>query len=1141
METRQIKIAEQEEILGVNNKNLIVSASAGSGKTTVMIRKIIKHIVDGDCHVDELLVLTYTKSAALEMKKKLTNKLRENLELTPALQYELDNIQTSDISTFDSFCQKIVKKYFYILNIDPSFSILEGSDQTFYQNKALDKAIKKLKNDTPEGYEFLLTNFSPSRNESVIKSLILEIYNYLTSIYDENEFLKLTNNLYNPELKIAENVIKSYYNNIFISIKIQLEKLKLETVNLNFDKYTKYISDILIIIDSLIVENDFAKMVDASQEISMPILRSIKEDEIGLKDKIASIKNMLVKQIDEIKKQYINSQNIEKSYKNCDFLIKNLLKLLILFKDEYYITKSKLNIFDFDDIERLTIKLLLNKEINDEIKKSYKYIFVDEFQDANKVQEKIIFLINNNNLFFVGDTKQSIYAFRQSDPEIFLNIEKKFNSEQNSCVKNLNCNFRTNKNILDYINHVFSVIMTNGTCGLDYKNTSQFISKAEYLDIAEEKCVSVNAIIDDNQEIEKLPMDKIYSVQNALTYEKKDKYDKESLFVCQKILELLGQKIYDKETGQTRAINFNDITILLLKRGKFLNKLIEHLTDAGIPFIVNVNQNLEECYDNQILFSLIKLANNFNDDYSLYAALNSPLFNFSDSELACIKQQNMNEKYFYNCFLHYDKNDLIAQKIKNFLQTLETFNYDLTYKGIYFSLDKVVRETNYLLSISFDEDYPQRKLNIRSFIDSFIESKYNYNVSDYLKYREDSLRKEKVQTDKTFSQAVEITTMHSSKGLEYHVVILPFLNVDYTKEPSYSEIKINKTLGIGIKNYNVEDRSVTNGIFYNACKIKNKEIEISEKIRLLYVATTRAKNKLILTGYVDKVIIPFENDVQIMQTNNYLSLLLGTLPADIIDKINNKNELQTCLYNNEKIELFVQKVDFSKKEKEENLVLNNVNKINTEEIVNFLKVDLSKQKSNLALKNSVSALVTDDYSSKNYAPKDLSINEHLTEKANENGILYHSLLEKIRFDEINNVQDVKDFVECNFSNEEIKIINEFGFDKIFKNILKLKTFINKGDKVLKEQKFVMKIPYGEINNSDNKENVFVQGVIDLMVISNNGIILIDYKLSNKSSNTIKQRYAKQLSLYATAINKMFKNLPISKYILSLNTCEIIEM
>ena len=277
-----------------------------------------------------------------------------------------------------------------------------------------------------------------------------------------------------------------------------------------------------------------------------------------------------------------------------------------------------------------------------------------------------------------------------------------------------------------------------------------------------------------------------------------------------------------------------------------------------------------------------------------------------------------------------------------------------------------------------------------------------------------------------------------------------------------------------------------------------------------------------------------------MQNNNYLSLILGTLPENIINDINDNKEFQTSLFNNDKLQLYVQKIkaDLSTSEI---IVPKQQDEENIAHIADFLNKDLSSQKSNIALKNAVSGLVADENTSQNFAPRKLNISEHLSEKANDVGTLYHSVLEKINFKDMNNSQDVQDFCECNFSDTELKVLNEIGYENIYNNINILKQYITPTDRVLKEQRFVMCVNYNEVVDSSITDKVLIQGIIDLAIIKPDKIVLIDYKHSNKSPADIKNTYQKQISLYELALKKQFKNTPITKLILSLKTNQIIEM
>lgn len=1127
---------EQDEILKINDQNLIVAASAGSGKTTIMIDKIADYILSEKCHINELLVLTYTKSAAYEMKKKLIDKLKSVESDYSFLEHELDSIQSADVCTFDSFCQKLVKKYFYMLNIDPSFNILTEEEQIYLKNVAIKNAIQQLQQENPSQYEILINSLAPQRNDNLIEEIIFNIYNYTTSILNPEIFFTTTKNFYTNTT--AETIINNHYNNILIHYINELESLKSRCIENKFDSYVIYLSNIIAQIEQIKREPSLSKRLSLIQPLET--LKHVKMDELGLSKVINATKTHLKEHVfDKLYEHYISSETINESYTNCKVLIDNLLKLLKLFEKEYSYEKSKINSYDFNDIERLTINLLENEETCIQIKNTYKYIFVDEFQDANAIQEKIIFKLQNENLFFVGDTKQSIYAFRQSDPEIFLNIQKMFNDDIKSEAKTLNCNFRTNGNILNFVNEIFSIIMTDKTCNLNYAKDSMFTPMAEYDNIENEKCVSLNLILTKKEKTKTIPTKPYNLINESYLSSQDEKHNDECLFICNKIMELMGQPIFDNKLKIIRPITYKDIAILISKRSSFSKKLTQYFIEYNIPHIINSNENLDKCYDNRVLFQLLKYSLNQNDDYALTCLLTSPLFSFSDSELGEIKLNSIEEKYFYNCIKNYNVKNEILEKILNFNKTISQFIFDCKFKGIYYSLNAILKKTNYLVNISFDEDFTNRQQNILQYVNDFTNSKFNFNVTDYVLYKENSQSKTKANSNNPLVDAVQITTMHSSKGLEYPIVILPNLEQDFTKENNHICIKINKHLGIGIKNFNTTERKCSNGIFYEACKIKNKETELSEKIRLLYVAMTRAKNKLILVGKSKLNFSKFKSDYEVLKCNNYLSMIVNSLNSEIIDKINSGNEFNCNLYNNDKFEITQVNIQEDSSITSSKEIFNKNIQISTK-LEKFLNKNLSDQKTNIALKNSVSSFSITENTNINSAPQKFLISEHLSEPVNKIGTLYHRLLEQINFNEVTSVQNVIDFINCNFTEDEKELFNDISVNEIYNNIVIIKKFILNDSTILKEQKFVMNIPYNTIVESKIDDKILIQGIIDLLIINKNNIILIDYKLTHKNVEQIKQSYFKQINLYELAISKQF-NLPIKKYIINLRKSEIIEL
>ena len=1134
---KEKKVKEQEDILNCD-KSVIVSASAGSGKTTIMIKKVFSLLKDKKCNIDELLVLTYTNLAAAEMKKKLIDKLKDNLKDNPNLIEIIEQIPNSDISTFDSFCQKLVKKYFYYLEIDPSFSVLQGGDEEYQKELAMVDAISDMKINHTQNYETLLNSYSKKRDENDIKNVINKIYNYAISILDIEDFFKKTLNFYKKDEKIAENYLISYYNQIFWQIKNQLNEKLVYCNTCGFTKYSIYINNLLSITEKFILSNDFLKMIDLSKDVDYGTLREEKQDTQGLINEIKEIKTKLQKTIKEIS-SYQDKQTINQMYDDCGVLINCIIDLEKLFIEKYSALKKEKNIFDFNDIERLTIKLLQNPEICDEIKDTYKYVFVDEFQDANAVQEKIINLIDSPNVFFVGDTKQSIYAFRQSDPEIFLKIQKQFKENTNAESLPLNCNFRTNKNILEFVNQIFSTLMTEGTSKINYKKDAQFNPMADYKELKNEINVSLN-LINQEKEEEVTTAKEVYDISKHFNKSSDNNFKKQCVFICNTIASLLGEKIYDKEEEIWRKVKLEDITILFSKKSKFLNQLISTLAEYNIPFMIDKDSLLENEYDCRILFGLISLAINSKDDYSLYKVLTSCLFDFNDDELAQIRLSGK-KKYFYEQLEDYSKNkNQIADKIKYFYKMLSEFSFNAKYMGIFFALNKIINSTNYLLKIKDEKDFDIRKSNIEEYMSSFVDSKYNYDMLGYILYRQYANRQDTAKTKSSQDNSINIVTMHSSKGLEYPIVILPNLDQDFTKNREYKEIKIDKEFGIGIKAYNEDDRTVEDGMFYDCCKKKSKQLELSEKIRLLYVATTRAKNRLILIGNNKQNYKKFKTDYEIMSQNNYLSMIIGCLDDDVIQKINLGEEYDGILFNNLHLKLNIYK-DIQLLTNQNNVQTPIFNdKENQQKLYDYLSYDLSKNKVNIALKNSVSGFAFED-SSINFAPEKLNISEHLLETTTQLGTLYHKLLETVDFNNINSVDDVLQFIDCNFAEEDKQVLKQIPIENMFKNILLLKQISAGATKVLKEQKFVMKIKHSDLVDGGFDNRILVQGIVDFLAIYKDRILLVDYKLTHKQNKEIIEKYKKQLEIYKMAISKQFKNIKICSKILNLYKNEFIDI
>ena len=1107
---------EQQKVLDVKDKNIIVSASAGNGKTTVMTTKIKNFILEGNS-VKDILVLTYTKASATEMKLKLEKSLMESESEFATSQVE--DLSTADISTFHAFCQKLIKRYFYVLGISPNFDILEDLQQKTLLDKSYNDAIKQVSKQNEEDYVLTLETFFSGRNDNSLRDMVFSLKDFFDSSLNEN-FCQNTFDFLNGDfaLNYIDNHIKQnivyYYNT--------LENLQKKSKEYGFDRYVAYINAILSQLSG-ILHVEFVEKLKLIENLDFGVLRKEKQDEIDFNDKINILKTNLKKFTDKIK---------EKEYQNFELVKQNSIKIAtILFsicdnlKLFYTDRKKELNKLDYSDLERYTLKLLEDINVRNYLKEKYKLIFIDEFQDANEIQEKIISLLaKSNNRFMVGDVKQSIYAFRQSNPDIFLQIEenyKKYN--QQSVALTLNDNYRSDKNILDFVNIVFSKIMTKQTSGIDYKNNAMFNGKAQY---KKPFTKQVNVDIIQTLKTEKIKYTGVYSVKDTKLLDEEDSLaEKEANIVANRIYELIGKEIYDKELGTYRPVKYEDICILLRNRGNYQKVFASTLSEAGIPLSVNSNSFLFETFEGKICLNFLKYINNSQDDICLVSTLIN-FFDFTEQDLADIRLYSQEEKHFFEAFKKYKKQGNILAKIDNFNNLIHKFKCDLEFLGLHDALNNLLRETKTFEKCSNHLDSGRRILNFNTFLNLI---KKDISLGEFLSY---NLSPNVVNICKD-SSVVNITTIHSSKGLEYPIVFVCNLGADFNRDKKNSNLIISKNYGLASKVADTVNSKAISSVYFDCLKLINKSEDFAEKIRLLYVAMTRAKNNLYLVATKTNLdFAEFNSQFEIINSNSYIDLIINSLDQKIIDNFL-KNKTYQEEFLNMQIHMENEIVD---SEEKDNFVLTTVKNSYVNKFSDYL--NFKPTSNNIAFKNSVSALNNEEYTSVNLKPEKLTINEHLQTESSDKGTRIHKVLELVDFEKINSLEDLKLWLQFFYDNKQIDSL-DFDFEKLYNNITVLKN-ICKG-KILKEKTFVMKVRYSDVVDSTFADKILVQGIVDLIILGKNNIV-IDYKLTSiLDDEKLIKTYFKQLKLYKMAVEKSFNICVDEVYIFNLNKNKLIPV
>ncbi len=1119
---KKIKIEEQENVLNVYGCNSIVSASAGSGKTSVLVDKILNYIKEKNVSIKNILALTFTNLAAGEMKNRLLNSLSNLIKNENRFDLidEIDLIPQADISTFHSFYEKLIKKYFYVLGIKPSFNILSDEQLNQIKENSFNQAIDDLKNINYKKYFKLTEIFGKKRNDNSIKEKIFKLDNFLESQLNSDKWLhdKAFKMYINKEESINYffNDILCETNNTINNLNIILIKAKQsdeDALCCHINKCVDYLSDILKM-------NNEEKYNFIIEKFSFPKL--YKNKNISETENFISVKHEKEKYMQIIKKykekNYGTFEQIIKSFELCRNNISIIIELYKNYKNILNNKKLEINSFDYSDLEKYCFELLKKEEIKNVVKNNYKYIFVDEFQDINPLQFEILKLIENKNVMYVGDAKQSIYSFRQSDVDIIIQTFQKFNENYETKALNLNCNFRSNKKILNFDNLIFDILMTKESCGIDYKSNSRFNGLSE--NDCDGNSVEIFVIKEEKLEEEKKPLE-VYKITNDIS--SINEIDLEAEAITIEIIKMLNQNIFIN--GQNRIINYKDIAILTRNRSEFLNNLVDQFNKYNLPYFINEEKDLLSVKEVQILLSLLKLCINQKDDINLIKVLPTIFCKLNYDEIALIKINSQGNYFYEKCFYYINNFDnFISKKLKNFFINLNQLRKNIQLFGVSKSLRDFIKKFYFIENVLKLYDGKEREKTINQFIDYIEKSGMDFQLFEFLNYI-NSIKSIKVsQNIQACENAITITTIHASKGLEFPVVILADCGRDFLKTKlDSSDIKINKKLGIAIKNYDEENKIVSDSIFEKIINDEQKKSDIAENLRLLYVALSRAKNKLLIFGKINNEIekINYKNNLMFVKSN-YLNYILGALEnykkLDGV-KINIINKNDYKIYNDEK-----------------KLIKYNDQIIN---ISKFLQRKIIK-KDNIILKKSVTDLIQNlNNFEENKQKKIKNITKFKYEYDNLNqGIILHKVLENINF------------FSKNLEADLVKIINKISDDQInnkkyfnisLKNINLLKTIIFENNKLYKEKEFMIFNNLKNIFDLNDENNILIQGKIDLLVLGKKNI-LIDYKYTSlKENNKIIDKYKNQLKIYKKAFEYATNKKIDEIYILNLKENNLIKL
>ncbi|ENY8961256.1 helicase-exonuclease AddAB subunit AddA [Clostridioides difficile] len=1246
---------EQLEVIESRECNLLVAAAAGSGKTAVLVERIIQMITsrENPIDIDKLLVVTFTNAAASEMRERIGDAIGKALDENPEnkhLQNQLVLLNKSSITTIHSFCLDVIKSNFHRISLDPNFRIGDQTECAILKQEAIEEVFEDLYEERDEGFLNLVESYAERGGDKEVQDIILGIYSFAMASPEPKKWLIDSAERFN----IDENF--DFSQSIWARAILDTVKIEINGLCLNMERALKEvesIEELETFAEKLSVEykkiadisqacnkswdEAYKKMASMSFENYVKGVKRISKDAPSYikesKEKAKTIRDKTKKSLESIVSATFNKDNdsIREEIKYLYNIVKPISNIVLRFEEEYSNKKREKGIIDFNDIEHFALNILTDVDEKGNIvpsdiavgyRNKFYEIFIDEYQDSNLVQEVLLKAVANTetpNRFMVGDVKQSIYRFRQAKPELFLQKYNNYNDKKGSSHRKIMLykNFRSREEVVDAVNYIFENIMNENIGEIEYTEKERLNLGANFNVDTDEKSIiggatEIHLIQKDNKLDDDIINDKddrINNKENEIEEEEKlDNIQLEARMVGNIIKDLMKvnedgkiQKVYDKGIDGYRPVEFRDIVILLRATSAWAPVFADELMNMDIPTYADVGVGYFDTIEIKTILSLLQIIDNPMQDIPLISVLKSPIFGFTPEDLIDIRVQSK-DKIFYEVLkstAEYDgftdsQNETESEfipseecinKSKDFLIKLKEFKE----KSMYMSTDEFIwylyTRTGYYAYVGALPGGSQRQANLKvlferakQFEETSLKGIFNFvNFIEKLKKSSSDMGSAKTLGEN--ANVVRIMSIHKSKGLEFPVVICSAMGKNFNTQDFKKSILYHHNLGYGPQFVDYERRISFPSIAKEALKSKINIENLSEEMRVLYVAFTRAKEKLIITGSTRNIqdsIKRWSNGIESLDTisqyeilkgKNFLdwimpcvlrhrdlSNLLEEVGLDAVFNVEHNSKWYGKLWNKndilvekksdeekESIEEILEKIDvdspdsdyYSEIEKKLNYIY--PYEFSTRKPATISVTEIKKIQNNYE-----EELINTIFEQKVILKKPLFIqNEEEREKISgtERGTIVHLVMEVLDLKNVSSVNDIKSqirgFVSKGIITEkQASIVNPYKIYKFFaSNIGKrmLNAEIINREKSIYAQVNMKDIYIYEklINNDDKKlydnESVMLRGIVDAYFEEDNQIVLVDYKtdfVNEENINQIIEKYKKQLDLYADIIETL---------------------
>lgn len=1177
---------EQRAAINARGK-VIVSASAGSGKTTVMIERIIQ-LVLGGVGVDEILAVTFTKKAAAQMKEKLSKNLIDKIneestapDQRERLRKQLPKVGGADISTIHSFCARLIRSHFYAAGVDSAFRVIGGDDAdgTALKSEALDELLEEGYESQDEEFFHLLSVYWRKKSDKALRRIFLGLYDPLRSRADYREYLEKSRGF---NEKVFENICADLYKAFREKCAYYREMVEAE---LRFYAEQNALSGKLVDVGGELVQkggdclNQFAlcdelslwlkDLCDAPDYFAMCALgkpakftqnRGGKktEEQARHTEKLKALKERIVKAYeDEFGK--LASREIElHRFLQAGKTAAALAKYLLLFDEKYARLKTERGVLDYNDLEHKALALLENEEIRAEMQEKYRFVFVDEYQDVNEVQDKIMSLVSGNELFLVGDMKQAIYGFRGSKSEIFGRKQKEFEKLGSSLV--MSKNFRSADEVLNAVNAQFKLAMTEQTCGIDYTKEQMNKGNTKYPEGSGE--VRVHFVGKEEKTTAKEGLG-VYSVRKNAQGEAEQE-SRVAAAIRRIIDDATHSDFFDAEKGVFRRVEYKDIAVLSRNKQGEIGKTVAALAAAGVPVTTASAVNICEFAEIKTLIDILSLIDNAEQDIPLASTLISAMGGLNADELACIRltYPDMRAGSFRAVCRRYaeEQDDEIAEKLRAFFAYYEHIRTLSRVVDAGELLSKILSETGMEARILAHENGGASLRRVQRFLEeaSLPEPLSVHAFLDRLR----DLDYEIEYSESGGENAVKVLTMHSSKGLEYPVVILDSLSAHF-HAADHDDVVAEENYGLAPRAFDEQKMCKYPTVLRRLCTVRQTESAIKDELNLYYVAMTRAKHTLHMTfeekaPFADvKYAKSFAEFTDFSVWEKYMpqsgasvqageeNSLSGRHPDEVLAM--SKQERQALVFHpDEELAQSIMRAfrwEYAH-EGYENLP---VKSSATSLMQAGVRTDEQPRELPMAADNAPYGAEfgaaagwqngffdeeqIDDVEKDGVASGGLSVSDK------ELGISYHAFLENFDFSLLYD-ENGAPMSALNLENAIMEELSRGAEGYALLSADKLKEILSNpvfkelcGARIYKERQFLVALPvaetYAKRADFDKSrlaadEEMIFQGAIDLMAVSPDGVRVIDYKYSSRSAKYLRAHYKPQLDLYRMATAKILK-------------------